>query len=226
MCKERLPQRRVRPRVIDKLLLARSIGRHVDGIWIGSWRPTEHVTRVERALLLVKQYSPLHYARIIGSLERIWIFVLSHGHAEHNPALKACVIDDRLIARPETSIEDIASIIVHEATHARLDRCGIAYTEALRGRIEAVCFRRELDFAARLPDSAELQERLSNTLDWYQDNQGYFSDTQFLQRHSDGEVETFRHAGVPDWLIRATPTLRAMISWARRLFRIIRPSRP
>jgi hypothetical protein len=216
---------RARPRVIDRLLLARSCGRQVDGIWIGSWRPPDHSTRIEQALHLVERHSPLHYARILRNLERIWIFLLSHGRAEYNEALGACVIDERLIADPETNTEELASIIVHEATHARLDRCGIEYREELRVRIETVCLRRELDFAARLPDSLALQSRLVNMLDWYGDNQDYFSDTRLLERDADGEMETLRYAGVPEWFIRAAPTLRSVIAWTRRLFRGVPPFR-
>jgi len=219
MCSIHHRPHRTRPRVIDRLLLARSCGRQVDGIWVGSWRPPENSTRIEQALRLVKQHSPLHYARILGNLKRIWIFLLSHGRAEYNEALSACVIDERLIADPETSTEEIASIIVHEATHARLDRCGIEYREGLRARIEAVCLRRELDFVTRLPDSLALQERLVNMLDWYGDNQDYFSDARRLEGDADGDLETLRYAGVPEWFIRAAPTLRSGIAWTRRLFR-------
>jgi hypothetical protein len=53
------------------------------GFQIGSWRTPEDLTRVEHALLLVKQHSPLHYSRIINDLERVWIFLLSHGRADY-----------------------------------------------------------------------------------------------------------------------------------------------
>lgn len=216
---------RARPRIIDRLLLARSCGRQVHGIWIGSWRPPDNSTRIEQALRLVEQHSPLHYARILGNLERIWIFLLSHGRAKYNEALGACVIDERLMADPQTTTEELASIIVHEATHAKLDRCGIEYEEGLRARIEAVCLRRELDFVARLPDSLALQERLVNMLDWYRDNHDYFSNARRQERDADGDMETLRYAGVPEWLIRATPTLRSVIAWTRRLFKGLSPLR-
>jgi hypothetical protein len=203
--------------------LAMSTARRVDGIWVGSWRTPEDLTRVERALLLVKQHSPLHYSRIINDLERVWIFLLSHGRAEYNRSLKACVLDERYVADSATSVEQIASTIVHEATHARLERCGIAYSEDQRARIEAICFRRELAFAVRLPDSAQLQEDRARDLNWYQANPRYFHDSQFIERHINGEIEMLRHIGAPAWLIRATPMLKSMIGRARRLFSIVWP---
>jgi len=135
---------RVRPRIADRIKLAMSISRHLDGIWIGSWRDRpEDLTRVESALLLIKQHSPLDYARIIRELERIWIDLLFHGLGEYKHSLRACILDERYVADSATTVGQIASTIVHEATHARLERYGIGYNEEHRARIEAICFRRE-----------------------------------------------------------------------------------
>jgi hypothetical protein len=176
---ERHDSSRASPRIIDKMQLALSTGRHVDGIWIGSYRTPDDLTRVEHALLLVRQHSPVHYSRIIRELKRIWIFLLPSGLAEYKHSLKACVLDERFVADSATSVEQIASAIVHGATHARLERCGIGYNEDLRARIEAICFRRELAPAVRLPDSAKLQQHIAEYLDWYQANPEYFRDAHF-----------------------------------------------
>jgi hypothetical protein len=220
MSNERHRPPQASPRIVDRIQLARSTGRHLDGIWIGTWRGTpEDLAPIERALLLVKQHSPLNYARIIRDLERVWVYLLPHGLGEYKPSLKACLLDERYVADPATSIERIASTIVHEATHARLERYGIGYKEEYRARIEAICFRRELAFAARLPDSAELQQEIGLWLDWYQANPDYFHDAQFQERRTGGEIEVLRHLGTPDWLIRALLVLRPVIGRAKRLFR-------
>lgn len=215
---------KARPSLIDRIQLAASYGRQVDGIWIGSYFAPEHLSRVERALLLVKQHSPLHYSRIIRDLERIWIFLLPGGLAEYKHSLNACVLDKRFVADSATSIEQIASAIVHEATHARLERFGIEYDEDQRARIEATCLRRELAFAVRLPGGAEFREDRARDLNWYQDNPDYFRDAKFIERHTNGQVEMLRHIGTPEWLIRATPALQSIVGYARRLFRVA--SRP
>jgi hypothetical protein len=220
MRKERKKPPKVRPSLIHRMQLAASSGRQVDGIWIGTYFAPEHLPRVERALLLVKQHSPLHYSRIISDLERIWIFLLPDGLAEYKHSLRACVLDERFVADSATSVERIASAIVHEATHARLERYGIGYAEDQRARIEAICFRRELAFAVRLPDSARLQQDIAGYLDWYSANPDYFRDTPAIERDANGEIEMLRHIGVPDWLIRAMPTLKSIIGRARRLFSI------
>jgi hypothetical protein len=220
MRKQRHKPPKASPRIIDKLMLALSDARQVDGIWIGSYRTSEVLTRVEHALLLIKQHSPLHYSRITSELERVWISLLPDGLAQYNRSLKACVLDERFVADSATSIERIASVIVHEATHARIERCGIEYDEYQRTRIEAICFRRELAFAARLPDSTGLQQHIAEYLDWCPANPDYFRDAHFREREGDGEIVVLRHIGAPDWLIRAHPTLKSMIGRARRLFRI------
>ena len=166
----------------------------------------------------------MHYSRIIRDLERVWIFLLSDGLAEYKHSLRACVLDQRFVADSASSVERIASAIVHEATHARLERYGIRYDEDQRARIEAICFRRELALAVRLPDSARLQQELAGYLDWYPANPDYFRDAHAIERHTNGELEMLRHIGVPDWFIRAMPMLKSVIGRVRRLFRVA--SRP
>jgi hypothetical protein len=130
------------------------------------------------------------------------------------------VLDERFVADPATSVERIASAIVHEATHARLERYGIGYDEDRRARIEAICFRRELAFAARLPDSSGLQQVIAEYLDWYPANPDYFRDAPAIERLTNGEIEMLRHIGAPNWLIRTMPILKSVIGRARRLFRV------
>jgi hypothetical protein len=204
--------------------LAMSMSRHVDGIRIGSFLGSQdYVARVEDALRLIKQHSPLHYSRIMRELERIWIWLVPHGLAHYDRSLKACVLDERFVADSATGLEQIASAIVHEATHARLERCGIAYNENRRARIEAICFRRELALAARLPDGAELQGDIAQYLDRYQNNPEYFRDVHWRERISKGQIETLRYLKAPEWLIRALLTLKSMIDRTRRMFSTDRP---
>ncbi len=218
MRKERQKPPKVRLGLFDRIGLASSTSRRLDGIWIGSFRGApEDLTRVEHALLLVKQHSPLDYSRIIRELERIWVTLSVHGLGEYNQPLKACILDERYLADPATTVERIASTIVHETTHARLERYGIKYWEELRTKIEAICFRRELAFARRLPNSAELQQEIARYLEWYQSNADYFSDANFRDRHIGGGMEALRYLKTPDWLVRAMPIHKSMIDRARRL---------
>jgi hypothetical protein len=223
MRKESYKPRQVLLRLLDRRELAMSTARHVDGIWIGTWGGNpEDLTRVEGALSLIKQHSPLDYARIRRELERIWVHILFTGAGQYKHSLKACVLDERYVADPATTVERIASTIVHEATHARLDRYGIEYKEELRTRIEAICDRRQLAFAVRLPNSAELQQEIAQGLELCQANPGLFSNAQLRKRYTMGVTKALRYLGGPEWLIRANLTLVSILIWAGKLFRSAR----
>ena len=64
---------------------------------------------------------------------------------------KVVVIDDSLVQTRQAST--IASIIVHEATHARYHARGIRWTRADATRIEHRCIGRQVGFVDRLPRS-------------------------------------------------------------------------
>jgi hypothetical protein len=210
-----------RAAVVDRLALWFSTSRSIDGLWVGTSESTPRpgLRRVEDALRLIKRYGPLHYSRVIRHLERVWVHILPDSRACYQRSLKACVLDERYVLDEATTLEQIASTIIHEATHARLESWGINYDEKLRPRIEAICFRRELAFASNLPDSAQLQEEITRTIEWYGTNADYFSDTGFRERYTQGEIEAFHYVGTPDWLIRVMLTLRPMIIAIRRLLR-------
>jgi hypothetical protein len=217
MPKESHTPSQVRPHLLHRLELAMSDYRHVDGIWIGNrGSSAEDLTRVEGTLSLIKRHSPLDYARIIRELDRIWVNLSHHGLGEYRHSLKACILDERYVADPATTVEQIASTIVHEATHARIERYGIKYKEELRTRIEAICFRRELAFAARLPNGAELQQRIERYLEFYQSNPDQFSDAQFQEWDAAGGIEALRYLGTPDWLARVTLIPKSMIGRLKR----------
>jgi hypothetical protein len=131
----------------------------------------------------------------------VWVRLLPTANACYHRALSACELDLRFVLRETTIPEEIASAIVHEATHSRRERWGIDYDEQQRSRIEVVCLRRELDFLAKLPDSEPLREQVAATLKWCVSNNEFFSSANLRQRHHQGSVEVLRHLGTPEWLI-------------------------
>jgi hypothetical protein len=180
--------------------------------------PLPGLRRVEDALQLIKRHDSLHYSRVIHNLKRILVHILPDARACYDRSLKACVLDRRFILLETTTLERIASAIVHEATHAKLEGWGITYdNEKERSRIEAVCLRRELNFIARLPHSEPLREEIARTLEWCVSDHDYFSDARFQQRRDQGQVEALRYLGTPDWLIGFVLKGGAVISKARRL---------
>jgi hypothetical protein len=206
--------------VIDRLNLWRSTSRTVDGLLVGSTeiKPHPGLRRVEDALQLIKHYDALHYSRVIHNLGRIWVHLLPDARACYDPSLNACVFDERFVLLETTTLERIASTIVHEATHARLERWGIGYDdEKARPRIEAICLRRELNFIAKLPRSEPLREELAHTLEWRVSDRDYFSNVSFQERTLHGQIELMRYLGTPEWLIRLAPKVRAVCGWVRRM---------
>jgi len=223
---ERKPSRK--PDVADRLGLWFSKGRYFDGLWIGTtvYEPEPCLRRVEDALRLIRRHDSLHYSRVIQNLERVWVHLVPSYRARYDPSLGACILNERYVLLETTTLEEIACSIVHEATHARLERCGISYEEKERSRIEAVCVRRELNFVAKLPHSESLREEIARTLEWCAGDHDYFSNVKFQQRNDEGMVEVFRYLGTPDWLIRFIFRMRPVVFAVRRLIRRFAGRRP
>jgi hypothetical protein len=203
---------RQRPSLADRFALRVSTGRQVDGLWVGVFlvnEPELVLHRVEEALRLIKEYDRLRYDRLICDLKRVWVRLLPGVLGNFNYALYACELDSQFVVAETSLPELIAATIVHEATHARLRRCGIGYEEALRPRVEAVCLRRELAFAAKLPNGKQVREQAERTLVLCS-TQEYWTSAAFAERRDKDHIEALRNLGVPDWLVRTVLTLRTL----------------
>lgn len=200
------------PNLFMRLMLRTSANKRVDGLWIGSFdndaEAEPRLRRVQDALNLIKTHDPVRYAHLIRDLERIWVTVISGGLAHFDPSIRACVLDERHLLNDANPPERIAASIVHEATHARLWRCGIGYEgEELRARVEAVCFRRERAFAAKLPNGQRNRELADDKLTAYADR-GYWTDEAFRTRDAQNVRNALQYLGVPNWLLRVVMAVR------------------
>lgn len=213
-------RRRQRPGLADRLELRLSTSKRVDGLWIGTYEsePERVLRRVEEALCLIKAYDRLRYDRLIRDLERVWVRLLPGDLGGFNESLDACELDSRFVLADTSFPEVIASTIVHEATHARLMRRGIGYEEELRARVERVCFRSELAFAAKLPNGEEVRGRAERALE-LRTAPGLWTDRAFSERYVEGGIQALRHVGAPDWLARTVRALVALRLSVRRLVR-------
>lgn len=193
-----------RPLLVDRLGLWFSKSSTTDGLWIGTTESKLYpaLRRVEDALQLIKRHDTLNYFRITRNLDRIWVHLLPSAQAHYDRSLNACALDERYVLNETMTLDQIASTIVHEATHARLEGWGIQYLEAMRIRIESICLRRELNFLVKLPDSEPLQDEIVRALDWCASDPDFYSDKNFWWRRQEGEVETLRYLNAPNWLIR------------------------
>jgi hypothetical protein len=153
------------------------------------------------------------------------VTVLFGSAGSFNSSIGACQLDERFVLAETSSPAVIASAIVHEAAHARLHRPGVGYQEEMRARVEVICIRRQLAFAAKLPDGGQVREQAM----WYLElcaDRDYWTDGSFFARELDGHVEALHYLGVPFWIVRILMVLRALNLHIRRFVRHISgPSR-
>lgn len=209
-----------KPSLVERMDLWFSKGHVVDGIWVGSFPSDAEpaIQRIEDALRLIESSAPLHYRRIKNNLARIWVQLVPHGAGCYLHSLNACLLDARIVNSETTTVEWIASVIVHEATHARLEKLGIRYHEAVRQRIERICARRELDFARHLSGVDALQQEILWRLD--QENASYTNEKMW-EKTDQGNAEILRHLGTPEWVIILVFRARNLVSGIRRFTRRI-----
>src|ERR1700724_2307085 len=190
-----------RPRLADRIMLRFSKRRHLDGLWIGTWETDAEpiLCRIEAALLLIKRYDRIRYDRLLRDLQRVWVLLLPSSIGSFEDRIYRCEIDTRYCLAETTTPELLAAVIVHEATHARLWRHGIRYEEAQRPHIEEICLRREIAFAAKLPNGEDARDQAERTLALCASGE-YWTSAAFRERYIEGGVELLRYMGVPGWL--------------------------
>jgi len=173
----------------------------VDGLLVIGDR--REIDRVVHALSIIRQQDPIRYRRLLRDLRRIWVLVIPY-RGQFQESTWTCQLDQRFVLDEKTPLELIASVIVHEATHARLARVGIEYREEMRHRIEQVCIRRQMAFTKALPRAAEAFDEAKSMLDNLPD----MSDVAMTEEAFAAEVEAARYVGVPEWLLRRMIALR------------------
>lgn len=183
--------------ILERFLLKHATIRSIDGILVVA-NDGQKLDRVLEALRLVRQHDPIRYRRIAQDIARIWVTLLPGSLGQFDERTWTCKLDERFVVDEETTPELIASVIVHEATHARLQRSGIGYGEDLRMRVEEFCLRQEIVFATKLPNGAQAIEWAERTLEAMPD----MSNQAMVSRGREGAEKVFRHLGVPEWLIR------------------------
>jgi hypothetical protein len=215
--------RRPRPTFGDRLTLRWSTSKIVDGLWIGAyfqWNADEEqgLQRIEQALGLIKTYDPIRYRRLLRDLERVWALMIPYNLGQFEESLWACKLDQRFVLDEATTVEQIAASIVHEATHARLARCGIGYDEPIRHRVELICVRSEMAFATRIPDGNSVWDEAERSLERCS-SPDHWTDEVFTANYMTGATQALQHHGVPSVLIRMTIRFIRWRLAARRFLR-------
>ncbi|HEU5273868.1 MAG TPA: hypothetical protein VFU97_09415 [Xanthobacteraceae bacterium] len=206
--------------LVSRVQLWFSTHKRIDGLWISTWErdPDFLLRRVEEALELIKTYDRLRYDRITRDLDRVWARMVFGYAAQYTPAMNACELDVRFVLAVASSPAIIAASIVHEATHARIMHRGIEYAEPIRARIEAICVRRELAFAKKLPNGLELQELAEGRLERCATPE-FWTNAKFRERDVEGTIEAARDAGIPMWIVRVVFAVARLGAASRRKLR-------
>lgn len=147
--------------------------------------------RVARVLQLIQQYDASQLRRILADVRRIVVTPPGGAAGSYWASVKACVLGAEHLL--QDSCESAAMTLVHEATHARLERAGIRYTSANRARIESICLRAEIAFGRKVPGTELLVEEAKHAMntEWWTDD-----------AHSERRRHHLTVIGCPAWLIR------------------------
>ena len=122
------------------------------------------LTRLAQALDLIASAVPRSYRRMQQDLAG---FVVERFpcRGAFFPRERECLVELTFTVNPAHGIPEIASSIVHEATHARVaHRCG-PLPEAVRPREERLCRRAELEFGLAIADGEVVVERARRALE-------------------------------------------------------------
>jgi hypothetical protein len=138
-------------------------------------------SKINQALNLISEFDPRRYRQIKRDVRKIWLFIAKPAAGCWINELQTCVLDKEFYCGL-TPASRMALTIVHEATHARLHKFKIKYTEDIRDRVERICIKSEIAFAKRLPDGKDLIKMAESKL---KRPKSFYTDSQHQQRNLD-----------------------------------------
>jgi hypothetical protein len=157
-------------------------------------------SKVFAGLDILAETSPKQLERIPILMLGVTVRPLSNRVAEWNAMFAVCQLDEHYVADSSATPVAIATVVIHELTHARLDRAGISVTGTNRGRMERICRLAERNFLLRLPSSAERTRLLATNARWLAiDPSSLLEVLAYTRRNMDGKPDDHR---IRDKLIR------------------------
>lgn len=106
--------------------------------------------RLDDALGLIERYQPWRLRHLRRDLAQFRV-VRFPCRGAYIPDERTCVTELTFLARRDITPATVASSIVHEGIHARVDRMGVDREMRDRPREERLCRRAELEFGRALP---------------------------------------------------------------------------
>ena len=108
------------------------------------------LARLEEALALIEAYQPWRLRHLRRDVREFWI-VRYPCRGAYLPDERRCMTELTFLARRDITAAPVASSIIHEGVHARVDRMGVRREGRDRAREERLCRRAELEFGRALP---------------------------------------------------------------------------
>jgi hypothetical protein len=108
------------------------------------------LARLDEALALIERYQPWRLRHLRRDLNEIRVVRFPCRGAWIGDE-GACVTELTFLARRDISAAPVASSIIHEGMHARVDCMGVSRRGRDRAREERLCRRAELEFGRALP---------------------------------------------------------------------------
>jgi hypothetical protein len=108
------------------------------------------LNRLDEALALIEKHQPWRLRHLRRDLREFWI-VRYPCRGAYLPGERRCMTELTFLARRDITAAPVASSIIHEGIHARVDRRGVRREGRDRAREERLCRRAELEFGLSLP---------------------------------------------------------------------------
>jgi hypothetical protein len=111
---------------------------------------TDVVERLDDALGLIERYQPWRLQHLRRDL-RALLVVRFPCRGAYFPDDRVCMTELTFLNRRDITAAPVASSIIHEGMHARVDCMGVSREGRDRAREERLCRRAELEFGLALP---------------------------------------------------------------------------
>jgi hypothetical protein len=123
------------------------------------------LARLDEALALIERYAPWRLRHLQRDVRELRVARFPCRGA-YFPDERVCLTELTFLARRDITAAPVASSILHEGVHARVDRMGVRREGRDRAREERLCRRAELAFGLALPPElgAPVVERALGTL--------------------------------------------------------------
>jgi hypothetical protein len=106
--------------------------------------------RLDEALGLIATHQPWRFAHLRRDVDRFWV-VRYPCRGAFFPETRTCMTELTFLARTDITAAPVASSILHEGMHARVNAVGVSPVDRDMAHEERICRRAELAFGQALP---------------------------------------------------------------------------